>query len=165
LGQLNFSDAEVYHFKLLELLTNTLGRGHQETVDALELCATCFMSNSQPQRAEPLFQEIVNSRKARLGPDHADTIRALEWYGICLARQARDAEAEATFLEIISCQAEITPHLLENLCASLWNQGKWSELESRYRQALDIERYDHASAQRDLIVALEQQGKVEDAGS
>ncbi|KAH6664653.1 hypothetical protein B0J14DRAFT_630448 [Halenospora varia] len=36
----NITQTEVYHFKLLELLTNMLGRGHQETVDALEACAT-----------------------------------------------------------------------------------------------------------------------------
>ncbi|KAF4627747.1 hypothetical protein G7Y89_g10407 [Cudoniella acicularis] len=161
--QCNFNEAEVYHLKLLELLTNMLGRGHQETVDALEACATCFMSNSQPQKAEPLYKEIVNWREAYLDPVHADTIRVLEWYGICLAHQARDTEAEAKFLEIISRQAEVSPHVLENLCASLWNQGKWGALESRCRQALEIEGYDHASAQSGLIVALEQQGKMEEA--
>jgi tetratricopeptide (TPR) repeat protein len=161
--QRNFGEAEVYRSKLLELLSKILGRGHQETIDALEACATDFMSNHQPQRAEPLYQEIVNLREALLGPVHADTLRALEWYGICLARQARDAEAEAKYLEVISRQEDTSPHLLENLCASLWNQGKWNELESRYRQALEIEGYDHASAQRGLIVALEQQGKMEEA--
>jgi tetratricopeptide (TPR) repeat protein len=159
----NFTQAKVYHFRLLELLTNMLGRGHQETVDALEAYATCLMMNCQPKKAEPLFQEILNAREAYLGPAHADTLRVLEWYGICLSRQERDAEAEAKFLEIINRETQVSPHVLENLCASLWNQGKWGELEERCRQALDVDGYDHASARMSLIHALEQQGKMDEA--
>jgi hypothetical protein len=56
----NFSEEEKYHFKLIELLTRILGREHQETVDALEACAACFMCKAQPEKADPLTRKSSN---------------------------------------------------------------------------------------------------------
>ncbi|EPE33392.1 P-loop containing nucleoside triphosphate hydrolase [Glarea lozoyensis ATCC 20868] len=159
----DFAHAKTYHYRLLELLTNMLGRGHQETVDALEAYAVCLVLNRQPKKAGPLFQEISNAREGFLDPVHADTLRALEWHGICLSRQERDAEAETKFLEIINREEKVSPRVLENLCMTLWNQQKWSELEARCRQALDLDGYDHTSARKMLSHALEQQGKIDEA--
>jgi tetratricopeptide (TPR) repeat protein len=117
----NYREEEKYQFKLVELLTRILGREHQETVDALEACAACFMCQAQPEKADPLYQEMIKSRVAYFGPEHPDTVRSLEWYRICLARQGKNAEAEAKTLETVFGQEESNLRLLERLCIS--NEG------------------------------------------
>lgn len=159
--QHKYEKAEAYRFKVLDLLTGILGRGHQETLDSLEACAICFMSSSRPHKAEPLFRELVASRESKLGPAHPATLRALEWHGISLAHQGKDEEAELKYLEVLR-RGGPQLLLLGNLCASLWNQGKWKELESYYHQASKMD------GQSSIILRsgetpLEQQGRIDEA--
>lgn len=121
--QPNFREEEVYQIKLIELLTKILGREHQETVDAMEACAACFMCQSQPEKADHLYQEIMKSRVAYFGPTHTDTVRCVEWYRVCLARQGKHAEAEAKILEAFSGQPESNFLLLERLRVSTEGRG------------------------------------------
>lgn len=119
----DFDQEERYLGNLIQLLTRILGRGHQETVDALEACAACFMSKAQPEKADPLFQEIIKSRAVYFGSAHPDTVRSLECYRICMARQGKKVEVEAKLLGTIKDQAESNLHMLENLCVSREGAG------------------------------------------
>ena len=123
------------------------------------------MSSAQFDSAAKAFDEILSWRNVRLGQTHAETVRTIECQGICAMRQGRDSDAEAHFLDALNRQPPAAdPRLLENLRASLWNQGKWEELEARSRQALELDPDQSVgTAHWDLIIALEQQGKMEEA--
>jgi tetratricopeptide (TPR) repeat protein len=154
---------QTHRLECLELHASKLGRAHKQTIDALEAYGRCRLSRAQFDSAAEDFAEILRWRNVRLGRTHADTVRTIECQGICSMRQGRDNDAEADFLDALNRQTEADPRLLNNLCASLWNQGKWEELEIRIRQVLKLDADQPAGAHWDLIIALEQQGKMEEA--
>jgi tetratricopeptide (TPR) repeat protein len=159
----DFDGERTHRLECLELHESKLGRAHKETIDALEAYGRCCLSRAQFDSAAEVFAEILSWRNVRLGRTHADTVRTIECQGICSMRQGRDNDAEADFLDALNRQIETDPRLLKNLCASLWNQGKWEELEVRSRQALELDADQPVGAHWDLITALEQQGKMEEA--
>ncbi|KAL8711891.1 MAG: hypothetical protein Q9220_003835 [cf. Caloplaca sp. 1 TL-2023] len=120
-----------------------------------------------------LYQSVLTWRKVQLGDSHVDTVRSIECLAICHARLNQHAEAETGYFDALSHEANSTdPRLLENLCLSLQAQTNWVALEAWSRQLcnllssdddLDGHRARSAVSSERLFVALEQQGKSDEA--
>ena len=160
-----YEEEQTYRVRILELHEKRLGRTHKETVDAQDALANCYFHSSKYSEAKDLHQEVLLQRNAELGPSHVDTVRSIECLAICHAHQGQDADAEAAYLDAISRQSNIDARLLDNLQTSLRNQRKWASLESwSKRGCCEAEDVEYRSrAHRNLISALEQQGKMEEA--
>ncbi|MCJ1311572.1 hypothetical protein MMC25_005245 [Agyrium rufum] len=128
---------EHYRSRCLDVYQDMLGTSNNETTDAMVGLARVFAKNQKHAEAQ--------TRK-----------------GVALARQLNDPDAEATFSECTNRSDTPCERYLNNLCAVLWNQGKWKELEDRSRQALDLEG-DSPIFKRYLEAAVERQGRVEEA--
>lgn len=158
-----YSDELVYRRKSMELHEKNLGHDHRETNDSKESLANSCLNSSQLSAAKSLYSNVLSWRSIQLGCDHADTLRALEYVGICHASEGEAAEAEIVFLDAIDRQSGPDSRLLNNLCTTLCNQGKWKSLEFWSRQACALDNVQQTGAHRSLIAALEHQGKVEES--
>ena len=159
-----YSEEETYRLRTFELHGKYLGHDHKETIDAEEALALCYVNSSRHSEARNLHQRVLAWRNTVLGPKHPDTVRTIEWLGICYAHEGQDAKAEAEYLAAIDRQNDADARLFDNLQTSLRHQSKWEALELWSRRSCDME--DHVSqprAQWNLISALEQQGKMEEA--
>ncbi|EHK97856.1 hypothetical protein M7I_6353 [Glarea lozoyensis 74030] len=58
----DFAHAKTYHYRLLELLTNMLGRGHQETVDALEAYAALDLDGYDHTSARKMLSHALEQQ-------------------------------------------------------------------------------------------------------
>ena len=159
----SYNEEQTYRLRILELHEQRLGHDHQETIDAKEALADCYLKSSMYSKAIDVYQEVISWRNDRLGRTDGDTLRAIECLGICHDLQNKDAEAEAVYLDAIGRTTDADTRLLHNLCISLWKQTKWEALESWSRQTSESDSVYRPSAHWSLIVGLEQQGKVEDA--
>ncbi|KAL9614236.1 MAG: hypothetical protein Q9167_001257 [Letrouitia subvulpina] len=159
-----YSDELTYRLRILELHEKHLGPSHKETIDAEDALADCYLNNSSHSKAKELYQRILSWRNSELGQTHVDTVRAIECLGICHAHEGQHAEAEAAYLRALDRQSDADARLLDNLQMSLWNQGKWEELESWSRRNCEGEETLYRSRARwNLISALEQQAKAKEA--
>ena len=159
----SYTEEQAYRLRTLKLHEKNLGRDHKETIDAEEALADCYLNNFKHNEAQELYRKVLSWREVGLAQTHTDTLRAIECLGICHAHQGQHAEAEALYLHATSRQSDADPRLLDNLCSSLWHQGKWEMLESWSGQTCKINSPYRPSAQWSLITALEQQGKMEEA--
>lgn len=159
-----YSEEETYRLRILELHQKHLGRDHKETIDAEDALANCYLNSSRHSEAKDLCQRVFSWRNTGLGPTQTDTVRAIECLGICHAHQGQDADAEAAYLDAVDRQSNADARLLDNLQSSLQNQHKWQALESWSRRScnLDDDLY-RSRARWNLITALEQQGKIDEA--
>ena len=158
-----YSKEQMYRLRILELHEKKLGRDHKETVNAEDALADCYLNSSRISEAKDLYERVFSWRNNGLGERHTDTVRAIECLGICHAHLGQDAEAEAVYLDAIRRKSDTDARLHDNLYSFLWNQGKRETLESWSRQTCELDAVDWSSAHRSLIVALEQQGKMEEA--
>lgn len=159
-----YSEEQTYRLRIWELHKKHLGRDHKETIDAEEALANCYLNNSRHSEAKDLLQRVFSWRNTGLGPTHTDTVRTIECIGICHAHQGEDANAEAAYLDVVGRQNNADARLFDNLQTSLWNQGKWEALESWSRRSCELQNDMYRSrAHWNLITALEQQGKMEEA--
>ena len=158
-----YSEEQTYRLRVLELHEKKLGSDHKETTDAEDALADCYLNSSRHSEAKDLYQRILSWRNIELGENHSDTVRAIECLGICYAQQGHDTEAEAAYLDAIGRQSDTDTRLLDNLYTSLRNQGKWKTLESWSRKTCELENDYRSSAYWTLIIALEQQDKMEEA--
>ena len=158
-----YSEEQSYRLRVLELHEKKLGCDHKETIDAEDALADCYLNSSRHSEAKDLYQRILSWRNIELGETHTDTVRAIECLGICYAQQGQDTEAEAAYLDAIGRQSDTDTRLLDNLYTSLRNQGKWKTLESWSRQTCELENDYRSSSYWTLIIALEQQDKMEEA--
>ncbi len=159
-----YSKEETYRQRTLELHEKRLRRDHKDTIDAEDAHADCLLNSSRYSTAKDLYQRVLSWRNTGLGQTHPDTVRAIECLGICHAHQRQDAEAETRFLDAISRPSATDARLLDNLCTSFWNQGKWEALEAWSRKICELDNDEYRpSAHWSLITALEQQGKTEEA--
>ena len=159
-----YSEEQTYRLKTLELHKKHLGYDHKETIDAEEALVDCYLNSSRHSEAKDLLQRVLSWRNTRLGPTHNDTLRAIECLGICHAHQGQDAKAEAAFRDAVGRQRNADARILDNLQMSLWNQGNWEALESWSRRSCVLDHNDYRSrAHSNLISALEQQGKMQEA--
>ena len=158
-----YGKEQTYRLRILELHEQKLGRDHTETINAENALADCYLNSSRTLEAKALYERVLSWRNNALGQRHTDTVRALECLGICHAHLGQDAEAEAAYLDAIGRQSDTDARLLDNLCASLRNQGKWEGLESWSRQNCELDTEYRSSAYWSLITALEQQDKMEEA--
>lgn len=159
-----YSEEQTYRLRILELHQKHLGRDHKETIDAEDALANCYLNGSRHSEAKDLCRRVFSWRNTGLGPTHTDTVRAIECLGICHAHQGQDADAEAAYLDAVDRQSNADARLLDNLQSSLQNQHKWQALESWSRRScnLDDDLY-RSRARWNLITALEQQGKIDEA--
>ena len=158
----NYGVEQTHRLRILELHEKKLGHGHKETIDAKEALADCLLNDSKHMEAQNLYQEVLHWRNDALGPTHFDTVRAIECIGICHSHQGQDAEAETAYLEAVNRKEDAGARLIDNLCKSLWNQGKWASLEMWSRGACEIDSVYRSSAQLSLISSLRHQGKTEE---
>ena len=158
-----YSKEQTYRLRTLELHEKNLGHDHKETIDAEDALADCYLNSFRHSEAKDLYERVLSWRNIGLGQRHTDTVRSIECLGICYSHQGQDAEAETAYLDAIDRQSDSEVRLLDNLCTSLWNQGKWETLESWSRQACELNTESRSSRHWSLITALEQQGKMEEA--
>lgn len=158
-----FGKEQVYRLKTLQLHETKLGPDHRDTIDAMHSLAECYVKTLRHIEAKDLCHKVLTWRDTRLGRTHPDTLRAIECLGISHAYRGQDLEAEATYLDVISRQSDPDPRLLDNLLLSLRKQGKWEALEIWSRKNSASDHMHQRNAHRNLIMALEQQGKLEEA--
>ncbi|KAL9043578.1 MAG: hypothetical protein Q9214_003240 [Letrouitia sp. 1 TL-2023] len=160
----SYSEELTYRLRILELHNEHLGLSHKDTIDAENALADCFLNNSSHSEAKELYQRVLSWRNIELGLTHVDTVRAIECLGICHAHQGQNAAAEAAYLDALDRQSDADVRLLDNLQTSLWNQGKWEELELWSRRNCEVDETVYRSrAQWNLISALERQAKAKEA--
>ena len=156
----SYNTEHEHRVKVWEMHEKKLGRRHRETMNAAEALADCYLNSCKYLEAENTYEQVVSWRNDKLGLRHPDTVRAIECIGICHAGRQRHAEAEASYLDAIGRQSKLDPRLIDNLCQCLWRQGKWATLEIWARQNCGSDDgVLQASAYRNLISALEHQGK------
>ena len=158
-----YDKEETYRHRILDLHRKKLGDDHKETIDAEEALADCYINRSMYSEAKILYQKVLSWRELELGQAHTDTVRAIECLGISHARQGQEAEAEGAYLDAIGLGNEIDVRLLNNLRISLWNQAKWEPLESWSRKTCELDDGESTTLRSRLVVALERQGKTEEA--
>ncbi|KAL8730232.1 MAG: hypothetical protein Q9166_004209 [cf. Caloplaca sp. 2 TL-2023] len=158
-----YGEEQTYRLRTLERHEKNLGGYHKDTIDATHELADCYVNNSRYPEAKDLYERVVSWRDTGLGRTHNDTLRAIESLAICHAHQGHEEEAEAAYLNVVDRQIETDPRLLHNLCISLRNQGKWEALESWSRKNMGFDHEYRPSVYWDLITALEQQGKRQEA--
>lgn len=158
-----YTEEQSYRLRSLKLHEENLGTNHKDTMDAEEALADCYFNSSRYSEATALYGKVVDWRIESLDPAHPDTVRVLECLGISRSYQNEDGEAELSFLEAISRYTKPPERLLDNLCTSLWKQGKWESLESWSRPIGESGQACRPSAHWSLITGLEEQGKTEEA--
>ena len=159
----DYHKEQPYRLRTLQLHEKKLGRGHRETINAEEALADCYLNRYMHSDAKEMYERVVAWRNNELGERHTDTVRAVECVGICHAHLGKDEEAEAAYHDAIGRQSDADARLLDNLCTSLWKQSNWQKLESWSRQAYQLDSAHQPNAHRNLVTALEQQGKMEEA--
>ena len=157
-----YAEEEDYRVRCLNMFKDMLGARNSETIDAMDGLAKAFALTQKHNRAQALYSNIFEWREEHLGADHLDTLEALERIGIAMIHQADDQSAETRFSEVLYRAKSPSLRTFKNLCAALWNQGKWKELEIQSRHAAALDEADSIFNEY-LITALEQQGLVEEA--
>ena len=157
-----YTEAENYRVRCLDTYEDMLGAHNNETIDAMDGLAKAFTLNQKHDRAQALYSNILEWREKHLGRTHPDTLEVLERIGIAMIYQADDRNAESKLSEVLRRTKTPSLRTLKNLCATLWNQGKWKELEAQSRRALTLEGAG-STFNTCLIKSLEQQGLFEEA--
>ncbi|MEM6451906.1 MAG: tetratricopeptide repeat protein, partial [Cyanobacteria bacterium P01_D01_bin.105] len=140
-----WSDAERYRLRALEISQAELGERHPYTASSLNNLAALYESQGRYGQAEPLLVQALEIRKAELGERHPYTASSLNNLAALYRAQGRYGEAEPLYVQALEIwKAELgdrhpyTASSLNNLAALYESQGRYGEAEPLYVQALEI---------------------------
>lgn len=124
-----------------------LGRGHPDTLTALESLGAVFFDLGQYAEAAEAFERAYLTRRDTQGPDHKDTVAALGDYGNMLIDLNRIEDAERILTEALQKSRQVfgerhwsTGSVLTNLGYLYYMQGRYGEVLPLWEEALDINK-------------------------
>jgi eukaryotic-like serine/threonine-protein kinase len=142
----------------------------------LDVIGRVFTSLGQYDRAHPLLERALATRREELGPRHPEVASALSALGTVLRSEGRYIEAEPLYRAALDIRREAFggDHTsvgvsLRDVGLILHLRGDFDEAETMYRQALDVQR---ALGEEDpevirlgylIGVVLRDKGEVEEA--
>lgn len=129
-------------------------------------------------RAQKLFEQALDIRKATLGEENADTAQSLDSLALVLQSQGNFAEAEKRYLEargirerVLGAYARETVITNNSLAAVLYSEGKYQQSEQIFREVLEIRDgenpngLDTAQTLDSLALCLQAENKLVEAAS
>jgi len=133
--------------RAVEVLRQSLGEEHPDTLTALHQLALCLIEQGRNQEAEKISQGVVEARKRLLGPEHPDTLASMNLLGLCLYNNGDFAGAEVLFRQALEAERRVLgeQHLetiwcLNNLAAALLSRGDIVGAEGSFRHLLEVQQ-------------------------
>ena len=109
--------------------------------------ATAYAQAGRLAEAEPLYRDVLVTRRRVDGPNHKDTLVVAGNLGNLLSNQGKHSAAEAVLRDTLERQRaalgpehEDTLRTAGNLASALQNQGKFAEAEPLLRDTLAIQQ-------------------------
>lgn len=140
----DFSEAEKLYRTVLSIDLDVHGAEHPQYARHLQNLATVLHEKGALEEAEPMYREAVARLERALGREDPETIDALSNFGHFLMDRGNLAEAEQVHRRVLSLNRKIRGvHAfvgldLANLGTLSHRQGKLSEAERRYKEALGV---------------------------
>ncbi|KAM0511354.1 hypothetical protein ACHAPE_009942 [Trichoderma viride] len=149
----------------------------ENRLDLLEQYGRCLQSDGRYREAEIPYEQVIESRKAKLGAEHPKTLKSMSSLSLTLYNQGRWEEAEKLGVQVIeSHKAKLganhpsTLTSMNNLAFIYKNQGRWEEAEKLNVQVMESRKAklgaDHPStltSMNNLASTLSNQGRWEEA--
>jgi CHAT domain-containing protein/tetratricopeptide (TPR) repeat protein len=144
---------------------------------ALSWAASMYEEAAQYAKAEPLYREALDIRRAALPKGHPDISTSLNNLASLLDTTGRYAEAEPLYREALDIHRTGLPKGHPNVAKSLGSlaellrtTGRYAEAEPLYREALDIRRtalpkghLDISTSLNNLAILLDTTGRYSEA--
>jgi tetratricopeptide (TPR) repeat protein len=126
-----------------ELMTNTLGATHPETLNTRNGLADICRLMGQHDEAAQMQRSVVNGLKMTLGSDHISVLYAICTLARIYRKQGRFADAEAMLVEAVRKQRKLfgphhrdTVYSIRDLGLVLSDSGKLEEADKVFRDIL-----------------------------
>jgi serine/threonine protein kinase len=117
--------------RTVRLRTELLGRGHQDTLDAMNSLAVAYGAAGKLDLAVPLYEETLKLQKARLGPEHPNTLHIMSNLALAYQEAGKRDLALPLFEETLKLQkARLGPdhpntlRTMSNLALAYQDAGK-----------------------------------------
>ncbi len=163
--------------RALEIRRRELGDAHEKTIEAIELLAQFLGYGKDPQRAEDLRREVLDTRIRTAGADAPATLAAATRLSTLLRDRGKLIEAESLRREVYEIcrrlhgdEAAETLDALADLASIRQQRGALEEAETMYRQRFDAahrlfgpDSPPLQTAQSDLANVLVARGKLDEA--
>ncbi len=154
-----------------------LGRGHPDTLMALESLGAVYFDLGQYAEAAEAFERAYLTRRDTQGPDHKDTVAALGDYGNMLIDLNRIEDAERILTDALRKSRQVfgerhwsTGSVLTNLGYLYYMQGRYDEVVPLWEEGLDINKEAYGAEHPEtlasavnLAAVYEETGRIEDA--
>jgi tetratricopeptide (TPR) repeat protein len=144
-GQGNYSFAEPWYLKCLEVTQKLLGQEHPDVAISLNNLAELYRSQGRYAEAEPLYVEALQMRKKLLGQEHPDVAQSLNNLAGLYRSQGRYEESEPLYVEALQMRKKLLGQEHPDVADSYFNlgilygqQGQFQKAKSLYLPALQI---------------------------
>jgi tetratricopeptide (TPR) repeat protein len=140
-----FSDAEIWCLRSLEISEEQLGANHPDTATSLNNLAGLYYSTGRYSEAEPLYLRSLTIREEQLGENHPSTAISLNNLAGLYESTGRYSEAESLYVRSLGINEEQlgenhpdTAASLNNLAGLYYSTGRYSEVEPLFVRSLAI---------------------------
>ncbi|KAK1539300.1 uncharacterized protein CCOS01_00614 [Colletotrichum costaricense] len=141
-----YSDAEKYLTRALELQKAVFGQDHPETLETMSALAWANISQDHPEEAVELLLPMLEAQKRLLGESHRQALYTRRQLAHAYLRQKRSEEAEKLHLETLEmCEVgggdeEEALEILGDLSAVYYQQRRYEEAEQLQLRLLEGSR-------------------------
>ncbi|KAK1718436.1 hypothetical protein BDP67DRAFT_574948 [Colletotrichum lupini] len=141
-----YSDAEKYLTRALELQKAVFGQDHPETLETMSALASANISQDRPEEAVELLLPMLEAQKRLLGENHRQALYTRRQLAHAYLRQKRSEEAEKLHLETLEmCEVgggdeEEALDILGDLSAVYYQQRRYEEAEQLQLRLLEGRR-------------------------
>lgn len=101
------ADAENLHRQTLENNRQTLGKGHRDTLRAMESLAGTLTEQTEYDEAEELYREMWDTRYRVLGENDPQTLESMHKLAVILHERDKPAEAETLHRRTLDIQRRV----------------------------------------------------------
>ncbi|WP_141508825.1 tetratricopeptide repeat protein, partial [Candidatus Chloroploca asiatica] len=141
----NYTSAQAYAARALDIRERVLGPEHPATATSLNNLAELYRAQGQYAAARPLYERALDIRERVLGPEHPDTATSLNNLAELYRAQGQYAAARPLYERALDIRERVfgpehpaTAQSLNNLAGLHYAQGNYDAARPLYERALDI---------------------------
>lgn len=146
-NQNNYSQAEIFFKKSIQIKNEILGEKHIEYAYSLHNLGSFYGERGQYLEAEPLLLKALEIRLVTLGKKNKTYLKTLENIAIIYAKQRKYSQAEPLFLEVLdikkSIYGETNPEYVDSLKKLAFfykSQGNFYQAEPLFLKVQEIKK-------------------------